>query len=79
MGTSFDCLQTMGSDGKISGLIVITCVDRTPICEWCIIRCGSKNGHHKDMFSKEVGLHVQHLLTILGSIVNIIGGTCATT
>ena len=35
----------------------------------------AKNGQQKDiMCLKEVGLHAQTLLTILGSTVNIIGG-----
>ena len=35
----------------------------------------SKNGHHKGiMCLKKIGLHAQYLLTILCSIVNMIGG-----
>ena len=37
-------------------------------------KCGSKNGHQKlDIGYKEIGLHTQNILTILGSIVNMIG------
>ena len=37
--------------------------------------CGSKNGHQKGiMYFKEIGLHAQKMLTILGSILNIFGG-----
>ena len=43
-----------------------------------MVRCGSKNGHQKDMCLKEIGLRAQNMLTILGSIVNIIGGTYMT-
>ena len=32
-----------------------------------------KNGHQKDMCLNEIGLSVQNMLSILGSIVNIIG------
>ena len=34
---------------------------------------GCKNGHQKDMCLKEIGLHAQNMLIVLGSIVNIIG------
>jgi hypothetical protein len=32
-----------------------------------------RNGYQKDMPSKEIGLHAQNIITILGSIINIIG------
>ena len=34
---------------------------------------GSKNGYQKNVDLKEIGLHVQNMITILGSIVNYIG------
>ena len=40
---------------------------------------GSKKGHHKDMWFEEIGLHAQNVLTILGSIVNIIVRSYMTT
>jgi hypothetical protein len=40
----------------------------TTIFEWCMVRCGSKNGHQNDICLKEFELRAQHLLTILGSI-----------
>ena len=41
-----------------------------------MVRCESKDGHQKDMCSKEIELHAPNLLSILGSkIVNILGGT----
>ena len=44
--------------------------------EWGVVGCGSKNKHRKDiMCLKEMALCAQNMLTILGSIVNIIGGT----
>ena len=48
--------------------------------EWCLVRCGSKNGHQKDMCSKEIRLYAQILLTVLDLIVNIIffGGAYVT-
>ena len=42
--------------------------------------CGSKSGYQKDMYSKEDGLCAQNMITILGSIINLMGGgTCMTT
>ena len=35
---------------------------------------GSKNIYRKDMCSKEIGLHVQNMISILNPIVNVIGG-----
>ena len=32
----------------------------------------------KDMCLKDIGLHAQNMITILGSMINIIGGTCMT-
>ena len=39
-----------------------------------MVRCGSKNGHQKDKCLKEIRLRVQNTLTIIGSIVDIVGG-----
>jgi len=36
-----------------------------------VSRCGSKNWHRKVMCLEEIGLCVQHILAILGSIVNM--------
>lgn len=47
----------------------------TPILEWWVIRCRTNPRPNKDMCLKEIGLHAQKLLTILDSIVHIIGGT----
>ena len=44
----------------------------TPIVEWYVVRCGSKNWCQKDMCLKEIGLRAQDILTILGSLVNMI-------
>ena len=51
----------------------------TPIFEWHVVRWGSKNGHQKYMYLKEIGLRAQNMLTILGSLVNMIGVTFMTT
>ena len=47
----------------------------TPICVWYVVRCGSKNGHQKDMCSKVIGLHVSNMLIIQVSTINMIGET----
>ena len=39
-----------------------------------MVRCGSKNEHLKDMCLQDTGIHAQNILTILGSIINMIGG-----
>ena len=39
-----------------------------------MVWCGSKNVHQKDMCLKEIGLHAQNKISILGSTINIIGG-----
>ena len=40
-----------------------------------MVGCSFENGYHKEMCFKETGLHVQNMITILSSIVNIIGRT----
>ena len=53
----------------------VTCSHRAPIFEWYLVRCCSKNGYIKDVCLKEIGLHAQNMIiTILSSIVDIIGG-----
>lgn len=42
--------------------------------EWCVVRCGSKNGHHKDMWSEEFGLCAQNFVNHFRLIVDIVGG-----
>jgi hypothetical protein len=39
-----------------------------------MVRCGSKNGHQKDMCFKEIGWRAKNILIIPASIVNMIGG-----
>ena len=53
---------------------VDTTAQWTPISTWYVVRCGSKNGDPKDMCLKEIGLRVQNMIIILGTIVKIIGG-----
>ena len=40
-----------------------------------MVRCGSMNGYQKDTCLKEIELCAQDMLSILGLIVNINGGT----
>ena len=40
-----------------------------------MVRCDSKNMYEKGMCSKETRLYAQYMITILGFIVNLIGGT----
>ena len=44
---------------------------QTFICEWCMVRCESKNGHPTHMCWIEIGLRAEIILTILDTIVNI--------
>ena len=37
-----------------------------------MVRCGLKNKYKKDMCLKDIGLHTQKMITILGSIVKIL-------
>jgi hypothetical protein len=50
----------------------------TPTFEWYEVRCGSRNRHQKDMCLKEIRLRAQNLLIFLGSVVNMIEGSCMT-
>jgi hypothetical protein len=52
---------------KISRPNSITYLNQTPLFEWRVIRCESKDGHQKDMCSEEIELHAPNLLPILGS------------
>jgi hypothetical protein len=51
----------------------------TSMFEWYVVRHGYKNGHLEDMCSEDVGLRLQNMQAILGSLVNMIGGTYTTT
>ena len=37
----------------------------TPMFEWYVVGCGSKNGHHKDMCLEEIRLRAQNMIIIL--------------
>ena len=53
-------------------------LNQTSISGWYLVRCSSKNGYQKDMCLKGIGLCAQNMITILGPIVNILGGTYVT-
>ena len=45
---------------KVNVLDSVTCLfGMSPIFDWFVVRCGSKNEHQKDMCSKEIELHAQ--------------------
>jgi hypothetical protein len=52
---------------------LVTYLRWTLIYEWWVVTSRSNNGNQKTCL-KEIGLSAQKLLTILGSIVNIIWG-----
>ena len=45
---------------------LVTFLNERPIFEWCVVSCGSKNEHQKEMCLKEIGLCAQNVRTILG-------------
>ena len=49
----------------------VTYLNRTHVFEYYMVRRDSKNGYQKDMYSKEIGLHAQNMITIISSIVNL--------
>ena len=55
-------------------LIWFPSLTREPIFEWCVVKCGSKNRQQKDKCLKQIGLRAHNLVTILSSVVNIVGG-----
>jgi hypothetical protein len=60
--------------GKVDMRNLITFRIHTPVFEWCVIRCGSRIEYQKDMCLRErdIGLHVQNMIIVVSSIVNII-------
>ena len=48
-------------------------INWTPILKGYVARCGSKNWHQKRVCSEKIRLCAQNMLTILSSIVNMIG------
>ena len=56
---------------KVDSLYLATLLIKTPIIEWYVVWCGSKNGYRKTMLLKEIGLHAQNAITILKSTINM--------
>ena len=44
---------------KVDNPYSVTFLIRTPVIEWYVVWCGTKNGYQKGMCLKEVGLHAQ--------------------
>lgn len=44
--------QTQNTFTKVSGPDLITNLDQTPMIEWCMVRCASKEDHEKDVFKR---------------------------
>ena len=59
---------------KVSVLYVVTLFDWTPIFEWYMTKPVLENGHQNDICYDEIGLCAQYIDTIVGSIVNTLGG-----
>lgn len=59
---------------RVSEPISVTYLESTSVFGWCMVGCGSKNGHQVDICLEETGLCVQNMLTILDSKVNIMQG-----
>jgi hypothetical protein len=49
-------------------------LNQTPIFEWFVVWCDSKNGYQKDMCLNMIGPHNPNVIIVLGSIINIIRG-----
>jgi hypothetical protein len=60
---------------KVDGPNSVTYLSLTPIFEWSVVRCESKNGHQKDTCLEEGGLSMS---TILSSVTNIFKRACMT-
>jgi hypothetical protein len=52
----------------------VTNLNKTLTFEWCVVRCGPKTNMKEDTGLEEIGLHAQNMITILGSLHNIIRG-----
>jgi hypothetical protein len=50
----------------------------TFVFEWYVVLHGSKNVYQKDMCLKEIGLHIQNIMTIMSLKANITKGTYMT-
>ena len=61
-------------NGKVDVPNSVTYLRRTLIFEWYVVWCGSKNKYQKDTCLKEIGLHAQNMITIVASIIDLLGG-----
>jgi hypothetical protein len=68
------CLNLSSFALKVNVPNSATHLTQTIKFEWYVVCCGFKNGHQKYTCLKEIGLHAQDMLSILGSIFNIIDG-----
>ena len=59
---------------RVSGPGSVTYLEWTSVFGWCMVGCGSKNGHQVDICLEETRLCVQNMLIILDSEVNIMEG-----
>ena len=50
-------------------------LNQTLICDWCAVRCGSRNKHYNYTFKRIWIMFSNFVLTILHSIVKAIGRT----
>jgi hypothetical protein len=42
----------------------VTHLNQIPIFEWCVVRCGSKNGYQKGIIGlSEIGIRAQNIIT----------------
>ena len=63
---------------KVKNPYLFAFLIRSPIFEWYVVWCGTKNGYQKYICFEEVGLRDQNMITILDSRINIIEGTYMT-
>lgn len=47
---------------------IVICIHQTPVIEWYVIRCGSKDGYAEDICKKRIGLCAQIITTFQESI-----------
>ena len=57
---------------KVCGCCLVTLLNLSSMCDWCVVRWGSWNKHHKDTSFKEIGLRLQISWTNPHSIVSTI-------
>ena len=53
---------------------LVTYLNWTPLVEWHVVSCDPRTDAKHTCGLEEIGLHSQHIISILGSIINIIGG-----